>query len=76
MSTTVIPRLPTVQAGTLHRIGSAVLQLLAFNGNAMAGRYGSPRDHTHDAIDEGNDGSRRVDMRRAFLNVALMSATS
>jgi len=52
MSTTVIPRLPTVQAGTLHRIGSAVLQLLAFNGNAMAGRYGSPRDHTHDAIDE------------------------
>jgi hypothetical protein len=49
MPTTVIPATPFAM---LRRIGSAVVQLLTFTGNSMAGRYGSPPEDSHDVIDE------------------------
>jgi hypothetical protein len=52
MSTMVIPRLPAAPSAVLRRIGFSVAQFLAFTGNSMAGRYGSPPEHTDDVIDE------------------------
>jgi hypothetical protein len=52
MSTTMTPRLPSGPCAILSRIGFAVIAFLAFTGNAMAGRYGSPPEHTDDVIDE------------------------